>query len=290
MATRSWKTTFLNVLVLVLLIGYTAVAVRYCSRREQELKCTGMEIRVQDSAEQHFVTPQLVRSWLRDSLEQATTGLPLREVDVYAAEKMVRQQPYVRKAEAYTAIDGLLHVKISQRTPLFRVVSEAGHNFYVDSALVILPPQSHCIAEVPVVSGKVPLGFPPGAFGPLDEKKYPQETELLHNLLNFVHQVDSSAFLKALVVQIYFDNDGEVLLLPRVGGESGGDHPALKQVVRFGQVVESQTMGVPSVQSRLKKLVRFYKQSFSEVWWKDAAEIDIQFRGQVVISKRTKRS
>lgn len=289
MATRSWKTTFLNVLVLVLLIGYTAVAVRYCSRREQELKCTGTEIRVLDSADQHFVTPSLVRGWLRDSLERVS-GLPLREVDVYGVEKMVRQQPYVRQAEAYTAIDGLLHVKINQRTPLFRVVSEAGHNFYVDSALVILPPQSHCIAEVPVVSGKVPLGFGPDAFGPLDEKKYPQETELLHNLLNFVHQVDSDAFLKALVVQIYFDNGGEVLLLPRVGGESDGDHPALKQIVRFGQVVENEAMGVPSVQSRLKKLVRFYKQSFSEEWWKDAAEIDIQFRGQVVVSKRTKRS
>lgn len=254
-----------NVLLLVLLVAYTVVSVHYCSGRERELKCRGGEIVIRDSAQLRFVTPAIVRHWLADSGVRLN-GVPLREVDVYAVERLIESQYYVSQAEAYTAIDGLLHIVLSQRRPVLRVVSESGHNFYIDSALVLLPPQPDCIAEVPTVSGKLPLGFPVDYFGRLDEKKFPRERELLHNLLNFVHQVDTDRFLAALTVQVYYDGK-EVRLLPRVGG----------QTIRFGEIADSA-----AVARRLRKLSRFYRKSFGEGWWRSATEIDLRFRGQVV--------
>ncbi|MCC8062306.1 MAG: hypothetical protein LIO68_03555 [Rikenellaceae bacterium] len=254
-----------NVLLLVLLVAYTVVAVHYCSGRERELKCRGVEIVIRDSAQLRFVTPAIVRHWLADSGVRLN-GVPLREVDVYAVERLVEGQDYVSRADAYTAIDGLLHIVLSQRRPVLRVVSESGHNFYLDSTLVLLPPQPDCIAEVPAVSGKLPLGFPADYFGRLDEKKFPRERELLHNLLNFVHQVDTDRFLAALTAQVYYDGK-EVRLLPRVGG----------QTIRFGEIADSA-----AVAGRLRKLSRFYRKSFGEGWWRSATEIDLRFRGQVV--------
>lgn len=254
-----------NVTLLVLLAAYTVVAVRYCSGQEKELVCKGVEIVIRDSAQSRFVTPEIVRRWLADSVVR-TAGVPLREVDVYAVERLVEGQDYVLKADAYTAIDGLLHIAIIQRRPMVRVVSEAGHNFYLDSTLVLLPPQPDCIAEVPVVSGRLPLGFPAGYFGRLDEKKFHRERELLHNLLNFVHQVDTDRFLAALTAQVYYDGK-EVRLLPRIG----------KQTIRFGEITDSAV-----VAARLRKLSQFYRKSFGEGWWRSATEIDVRFRGQVV--------
>lgn len=254
-----------NVTLLVLLVAYAVVAVRYCSGREKELKCAGVEIVVRDSAALKFVTPDIVQGWLRDSGVR-TVGMPLREVDVYGVERLVEGKDYVARADAYTSIDGQLHIALTQRRPVLRVVSEAGHNFYLDSALVLLPPQGECIAEVPVVSGRLPLGFSDAYFGRLDEKKFPQERELLYNLLNFVHQVDTDRFLTALTSQIYFDGK-EVRLLPRMGN----------QVIRFGEVSDSA-----AVAARLRKLSEFYRKSFAEEWWRSATEVDLRFRGQVV--------
>ncbi len=256
----------LHISLLVLLVAYAVVAVRYCSDREAELRCAGVEIEVLDSATQRFVTPEIVLRWLADSGVR-TVGAPLREVDVYAVERLIEMQDYVLQADAYTAIDGLLHIVLSQRRPVLRVVSEAGHNFYLDTTLVVLPPQNDCFASVPVVSGRLPLGFPVDFFGRLDEKKFPRERELLHNLLNFVHQVDTDPFLSALTAQIYYDEQGEVRLLPRVGG----------QTVRFGAIADSAAVG-----RRLRKLSRFYRASFAEGWWRSASEIDLRFRGQIV--------
>lgn len=254
-----------NIVLLVVLVAYTVVAVNYCSGREQEMKCTGVEITIRDSAQLKFVTPETVRHWLSDSAARIE-GLPLREVDVYDVENLIERQDYVERAEAYVAIDGLLHISLQQRKPIMRVVSESGHNFYVDSALVILPPLPDCIAKVPVISGRLPLGFPIGYFGRLDEKKFPQERELLYNLINFVKQVDADPFLVALTTQVYYDGK-EVRLLPRIG----------EQTILFGEIADTAVVG-----ARLRKLSRFYQKSFGEGWWRTAREIDLRYRGQVV--------
>ncbi len=261
----SGRRKIVNVTLLVLLAAYAVVATRYCSGQEKELECKGVEIVIRDSAQLKFVTSETVLHWLADSAMR-TVGMPLRKVDVYAVERLIERQNYVSQADAYTAIDGLLHIVLSQRRPMIRVVSESGHNFYVDSTLVLLPPQADCIAEVPVVSGRLPFGFPPDHFGRLDEKKFHRERELLHNLLNFVHQVDTDRFLTALTAQIYYDGK-EVRLLPRVG----------QQTIRFGELTDSA-----AVAARLRKLSRFYQKSFGEGWWRSAAEIDLRFRGQVI--------
>ena len=254
-----------HILLLVLLIAYGIVAARYCTVRERELRCTGIDIVVRDSAELAFVTPEIVRRWLADSSIRVI-GMGLRGVDVYAIERLVEAHEFVAWAEAYTAIDGQLHITLGQRKPVMRVVSESGHNFYVDDDLVLLPSQSDYIADVPVVSGRLTFGFPTDYFGRLDEKKFPAERELLHNLLNFVRQVDTDPFLDALTAQIYYDGN-EVRLLPRVG----------RQVIRFGEVGDSV-----AVARRLGKLSRFYRRSFADGWWRSATEIDLRFRGQVV--------
>lgn len=254
-----------NILLLVLLVAYLVVAVRYCSSRENEVRCSGLQITIRDSALQRFVTPDHVRRWLADSA-LSPAGTPLREVDVYAIEHLIEAQDYVQQADVYAAIDGLLHISLTQRRPVLRVVSETGHNFYLDSALVLLPPQADCLAEVPVVSGRLPLTFPTDYFGQLDEKKYLRERELLYNLLNFVHQVDTDRFLTALATQIYYER-GELYLLPRIG----------TQTIRFGEITDTAAVG-----RRLRKLSKFYRTSFGDQWWRQASEIDLRFQGQVV--------
>lgn len=267
MALRKWK--IVNLIIPILLVGYFVVTARYCSTREQELRCSGVDIQVADSAMYGFVTPATILRMITDS-SITYNGVPLTDVDLYAVERCIALNPYVSSADAYTSIDGLLHVRLNQRHPKLRVVSEQGHNFYVDSTLRLMPPSAEYIAQVPVVSGSPVPALPIDKFGEIDEKKFIKERELLYNLINFVHQVDSDTLLSALVVQIYIQSDAEAILLPRLGG----------QIIRFGAI------GTDDQDSKLRKLVHFYRQSFGHGWWATTSEVDLRYRDQVVCKQR----
>ncbi len=263
-----WK--IVNILVVGLLIAYAAVAVRYCSQRERALTCQRVEVRVLDSSQAAFVSPGIVQGWIKDST-RFRIGILLQQVDLRGIEELVRRQAYVSSAQAYTSIDGTLHLTIRQRHPLLRILSEQGHNCYLDSALRLLPPVPHFATEVPLVSGRVPLEVSPSFYGSLDEKKIPATVELLHNLRNFAGELGSDPFLKALIAQIYFEQADEVLLLPRLGG----------RVIRFGSIV-------PPTAPRLEKLARFYRKSFGDGWWQQPGEINLKYRHQVVLDNKQK--
>ncbi len=201
-------------------------------------------------------------------------GLPLAEVDVYAVERLVAENPYISQVQAYTTVDGVLRVRLWQHHPLYRILSEEGLDCYVDSTLTLLPPCAHYVAHVPVISGRVPLDT---------EKNSGPDKELLQNLLNFVGMVRHDPFLRALVVQIYRAEDGELWLLPRVGSA---------QVIRFGDLdfggERTRVVGGGlTVEQRLDKLSKFYRGSFSDGWWKrhTGGVIDLRFRGQVVVTR-----
>lgn len=258
-------TTIINILISTALVAYIAVAATYCSGQKQRIKCRSTHIVVEDSSELRFVTPEVVRNTL-DANQILYKDIPIDEIDLYRVEECIGQHPYVSQTQAYTSIDGGLHVRLSQRLPLLRVISNAGHNFYIDSTLQILEPSTNYRHAVPIISGAVPLEFPNDMFGALDEKKFTKELKLLQNLLNFVGRVESDELLRELIVQIYFEESGQVLLMPRIGA----------QTIRFGAIGEDDQ------DSKLSKLARFYRRSFGTEWWQTAREIDLRFDNQVV--------
>lgn len=268
----SRKNTIVNATISVALLAYLIVSVQYCTRQEEQIVCTGMDIRIEDGDKAGFVTPQLVSKWLADSLIRVV-GQPIRQVDVYRVERMIAGMPYVKTAQAYTALDGQLHITITQRHPVMRVMTEQGHDFYVDSALTVLRPQRDWTAGVPLVTGNVPLRMEAGFSGNLDEKKFILDRELLYKLVNFVHQVDTDPLLNNLIVQVYFERQADttagsdILLLPRIG----------LQTIRFGPL-----RTVDENSRRLDKLSRFYRQSLSDGWWETAREIDLKYKDQVI--------
>ena len=79
---------FLNLSVWAALAAYLVVATRYCSRQEEGLRCTGLDITVKDSAQLGFITPYVVRNILV-SENIALTGRPLDSLNLLAVERAV---------------------------------------------------------------------------------------------------------------------------------------------------------------------------------------------------------
>jgi len=255
---------FLNSLVILIIAGYLVVAGINYSDNHDAVRCTELNIVVQDSALFGFVTPQIAQRWL----EEASLGIRskrLSEVDLHAIEDFFTGHDYISDVQVYTTMEGEVNIILSQRYPLIRIISETGYDFYADSSFYILPPCEHFIAKVPMVTGQVRFSFPEDFYGNIGEKKEQEDTKMLKKLINFVEIINKDDFLRSLIVQVYVDDRSEIELIPRVG----------QQVIFLGPL--------ESCQEKLLNLKEFYTQSFSEMWWESARQVDLKYSGQVIV-------
>ena len=67
------------------------------------------------------------------------SGRSASDINIQKLEARLNKIPAVRKAEVYIALDGVLKIKIEERTPVVLVQNSLQQEFYLDSQGVIIP-------------------------------------------------------------------------------------------------------------------------------------------------------
>ena len=107
-------------------VGYTAARVR---QHRKTLVVQRLDIEVTDSsAQRQLVTGSTIRRWIARSGLKAT-GAAAAEVDLQAIEGMILRNGFVATASASIDYEGVLHIEVSQRQPLVRLLFD-GYNAY----------------------------------------------------------------------------------------------------------------------------------------------------------------
>ncbi|MEL6140795.1 MAG: hypothetical protein AAFU67_04175, partial [Bacteroidota bacterium] len=88
---------------------------------------------------EHLLTELEVREELEKSFTKPLESLFLSEIDVERVEDILKRHPLVADAEAYIDGDLVLHVSVTQRNPLLRVISNNGQNYYLDENGIRMP-------------------------------------------------------------------------------------------------------------------------------------------------------
>ena len=89
-----------------------------------------LEIEVVDSSSQgHLVSAAMVRQWISQAGIK-TLGTAVDAVDLTGIEQLIARNGFVDKTVAYVSYGGTLHIEISQRKPLVRLLTD-GMNAYV---------------------------------------------------------------------------------------------------------------------------------------------------------------
>ncbi|MBP3202611.1 MAG: hypothetical protein J6M31_03270 [Bacteroidales bacterium] len=183
-------------------------------RRERTCQGKGsLEVIVTDSLERTFVARQDIENWLEKEY-RAYAGLPLDSVDLDRIEHIILSHSAVRDCEAWLTDDGILHVEIGQRQPAVRF-DDGSNGYYADAEGFIFPLQSRGGADVPVISGKLPLKVERGFKGFPED---PAQHEWLMQMVNLVNYMKGTVWehnLSAITV----DAAGNLVLLPREGKE-----------------------------------------------------------------------
>lgn len=135
--------------VVLLTVGY-AVHLRH--DHYSELKLSSVDITICDSTSHgQLVTTKMVEEWLQKS-KLIDKKQPISALNLHAIERYIAGNGFVGEVSAAVDFDGVLHIVVGQRDPLFRLLVD-GYNHYVTSDGYIFRAPSSTSLYVPVVSG-----------------------------------------------------------------------------------------------------------------------------------------
>ncbi|MBR4810006.1 MAG: hypothetical protein IK031_06980 [Bacteroidales bacterium] len=140
-----------TLLICVMLAGFGIL--HSCVGRQDSRKlCESLDVQIRGRLE--FVSEEDIRGRM-DKMYGAYIGAPLDSIDLGRIERLMEEQKAVRKCEAWTTRNGVLHVSIEQREPALRFMGD-GRGFYIDREGVTIPLHPSYTAPVPVIEGMVP--------------------------------------------------------------------------------------------------------------------------------------
>lgn len=161
---NKWLKYTLLALLWATVAAYVIYAGGESRRRRAERKVSRVEVNVVDSTSQgSMVSGPVVREWLRRK-GIPTIGTRVDEVQLSAIEELIAANGFVSRAMAYASYDGVLHIDISHREPLLRLMTDGMNAYVTDKGYVFTAPQASS-RYVPVVTGSYHPPFPAGYNG-----------------------------------------------------------------------------------------------------------------------------
>lgn len=237
------------------LLVFSWVIVGIGLARQKDREVSGFRTVILNEENNHFIGQEEVAE-LVDKVQGKALGECKRgEVQVGKIEAALRDNPYVRTAEAYARLDGEVVVELELRKPLARVVYEDGSGFYLsrDYRKVDLSPRF--AANTLLVRGLSWEGLEP--------RDSIQNMDLLQ-LRTFLEYVDGDDFLRSQISEVVRQENGDLMLYPELG-----DHR-----IEFGRPVR--------IADKFDNLRLFYDSVLSQTGWDAYREISLKYRGQVV--------
>ena len=223
------------------------------------LKCTGLNVVIADSSMNRFVSKADVKKFL-DKEYGEYVGMLLDSIDLSKVEKIIDGRSAVNKSEAYTTRDGMLNVKVTQRTPVVRFQKSDG-GFYADAEGFLFPLQSSYASRVQVIDGEIPLKANSGYKGEITDEK---ERAWLEKVIELVNYMENSRTWKDKIVQITVCDGGELIMVPREG----------KERFHFGQPDE--------IQEKFRKMEKYYTAVVPAKGEKEYSVVNLEYDGQIV--------
>ncbi|MBI9034048.1 MAG: hypothetical protein JEZ03_06235 [Bacteroidales bacterium] len=258
-------------IVLWSLIGIAMIAVAiFVHRSYKHSVCSELVIEINHGdCEPLFGQPEIYDIVMQ--IEDSVVGNELGDIELAAIKDSILNYPYVKSVEVYTTIMGKLKIETWQREPILRVVNNLNNSFYIAQDGGIMPWQQGYPARLLVASGYISDKITRKVLNdPIVLRNFSVNDSLtvLTHLFDFTNYLIKDEFLKAQIEQVYVNNKSELELVPKVG----------KHLIIFGPP--------ENIPEKFMKLKAFYKQSMNKAGWDTYETINLNFRDQVVCTKK----
>ncbi|MDP4282222.1 MAG: hypothetical protein Q8867_08750 [Bacteroidota bacterium] len=198
-------------------------------------------------------------------------GQKTGNIDIEKIEREIRRQPYVADVNAFMHLNGDVEIRIIQRQPILRIFNHYGESYYLDGQGRLLPLNPAFTTRVLVATGFIPESFSKTVNYKTDSIQEHDSTDY-NGVMNHLYRISiailKNSFLKAQIEQIYVTEDGNFELIPVVG----------RHVIYLGDA--------QNLEEKFDKLIVFYKMGLNKIGWNKYNFININYKNQVVCSKR----
>ena len=157
------KYTLLGLLWAAVLV-YLLLAGGRVRRHRADQVVERIEVEVEDSTlQRRLVSGATVKRWIASSGIK-TIGQKIGQVNLGAIERLIADNGFVADAHASVTYSGTLDIRVSQRTPLMRLLLDGYNSYVTEEGYVFATPRNSAV-YVPVVTGSYRPLFPPSYTG-----------------------------------------------------------------------------------------------------------------------------
>ena len=201
-----------------------------------------------------YIIAEDVKKIIRDSTGQNIENIKVGSLNIRAIETSLSNSPFITDAEVYVDAKDHIYIDIEQREPILRILAENG-NYYIghDGRQIPLSPRD--VARVPVATGKIPK------YRHRYWESSVNDLSALYRVAKYIHEDD---FLRPLIEQIDMDDNGELILVPKLGHHN----------IEFGNDIR--------LEEKFRYLKIFYKEALPYHGWEKYRKISLKYKGQVV--------
>jgi cell division protein FtsQ len=238
----------------VVLIGVISFTVAFTTKEVQSVRCNEIEV-IYDGPQAISIGEEGIIDILKTA-DRAIIGKNINQINSEYLEQELRRNQTIEAAEVYKTIfgegsrcKGILTVLVRHRVPVMRVM--AGElDYFLDNNMVMIPTSTKYSADVPVATGNVKPEFASTWLVPM------------------VNYIKNDLFWKAQIEQIYVQENGELVLIPLVGGH----------LIEFGKPDDFQ--------AKLANLKAFYEDEDVRENWNEYKSISVKYKNQVIGTKK----
>lgn len=236
----NWHTIRLVLIIFTMIFLYS-----FSVKRNSERKISKIDIKF-ESNENMFLTHEMVNNLLIQNLG-GTSSIQKDKLDLNTLETVLDDHEMIEKAQVFSTVDGFLNTRITQKTPIVRVITD-NESYYLDSKGSRISLSENFSARVPLVTGEI-------------------SEENCKPYLFLFNEIKKDDFLSKNITGAQVMASGNVVLTNR----------SYDYKIAFGKPI--------NVEKKLKNYKAFFHHAIKDTLIKSYKEVNVMFTQQVVCKK-----
>jgi len=238
-------------ILLLIVVGYLAFYMFNLSKANPDIRCTGLELVMDENVESPFVNQKDIDDVLNKN-HLTPTGCMLGDINLRTIEKFVAKNPFVKEVHCFKTSTGKVIVKVVQRTPVIYVMPDEKQGFFLDETGAVIP-NNRYVSNIIVATGVI-------------DEKYAK-----NDLLPFALYLQDNEFWNNQIEQVNVVLDKKhrrvVELVPRVGD----------QIIYLGRM--------KNFEDKLHRMKVFYDKASGVVGWGKYTKFNLEYDNQLICTK-----
>jgi cell division protein FtsQ len=235
----------------LVLLAYIIVAVSYTCAGERSDTFNGLQICIDDTTGNGFVSSADIDTELGD-LSQKIRLTKHADLNTLSLENKLRTLDKIEDAHCVILNNGVLQIDIVPMQPVARVF-DGNKSYYINNRGKRIKADARYHVDVPIVSGHYATG------------------EAVAELLPMFDFIRRNPEYDALVTEVTKNKRGDIIVVPSVVGH----------VINIGDT----TM----IADKFSRLRKFYHEVMKVKGWNYYDTLSVKWRGRIVATRRTKK-